>query len=106
MSKKVLIIGGVVLALVFVLVIGAVAFIMPPSAKKTCEHAFDLTKAYTEEILGAEAIADKSEEDLYGQTLDECIESESETGDRGLLQVKEDRKCVLDAEKFEDLLEC
>ena len=48
-----------------------------------------------------------SDEELIGSSLEECIEDEKDRAVfKGAQKITEERKCIMQAEKFSDLEDC
>jgi hypothetical protein len=111
MSNKKLLFGiagifGVVILLGLIGVVAFAVYITPPSAEAVCEKVMDLSRSEYETATGQSG-ENLGEEDLLGQTKDECIKDEERRAEvKGLLTIKEERQCILDAENFEQAIDC
>ncbi|MBN2016272.1 hypothetical protein JW766_05590 [Candidatus Dojkabacteria bacterium] len=82
-------------------------FVLPPSSQQVCEKVRDLmVEQYKEEMGGDSEQADQLVLEIFG-SVDDCVEEEEKSREnKGLLDVRKEGKCILAADKFDDLEKC
>jgi hypothetical protein len=98
------IIAGVICFIALSATILYFAFIKTVSAEVACKKTVELAKQSFKN-KGIETSKMK-EEDLIGETVANCIKTESKTENRGLLKVKKQRDCVMKSSTLEDFAKC
>ncbi|MBN2015319.1 hypothetical protein JW766_00620 [Candidatus Dojkabacteria bacterium] len=107
-KKKILIAVAVVLLACPLFGYGAAKlFLLPASPNKVCQHMWDLTEKELKDIVGEEEAKKMLEEEMG--SIDECVKDEKkrrENSTKGMLEIKKEADCILDAKSLEDLEKC